>query len=214
MKNSTNAYLGELFGTCPNLIVCQEDILNVYQILFECFSKDRMLLICGNGGSAADADHIVGELAKGFALKRPISREVRNELYVNGDRSGELGNALQCGLKALNLSAQTSLCTAIGNDIGYNSVFAQQVVAFGRPGDVLLGISTSGNSSNIINAGIAANALGLRTIGLSGKTGGDMMGTFCNVIRAPEEKTHRIQELHMQIYHALCLMLERELFNV
>lgn len=213
MKDSTSTYFNELFDLCPNLNACKEEILKAYHALYKCFSSDKMLLICGNGGSAADSDHIAGELAKGFALKRPISNNLKIELCMNGDRNGELGDKLQCGLKALNLAAQTSLCTAIGNDMGYDFVFAQQVIAFGRSGDVLIGISTSGNSSNVLNAGITAKAQRLTTIGLTGKDGGAMKDIYDVVIQVPDEKTYHIQELHMRIYHTLCLMLERELFD-
>ena len=213
MKNTTNTYFSELFERCPQLDVCRQDILDMYTSLLNCFLKDGMLLICGNGGSAADADHIVGELAKSFVLKRPLSTELKNKLRDKGDLNCKLGERLQYGLRVINLAAHTSLSTAIGNDIGYDTVFAQQVVAYGRPGDVLLGISTSGNSQNVINAGITANALGIETIAFTGKGSGGMTDIFRIAIRVPDLQTYHIQEFHLKIYHTVCLMLESELFD-
>ena len=155
---------------------------------------------------------IVGELMKGFLRKRPIDKELAKKLDEY-DSSGGLSCQLQQGLPAINLSAHATLNTAVCNDLSSDLMFAQQVLGYGREGDVLLGISTSGNSKNVISAGIVAKALNMKTIGLTGESGGKMNELFDIVIKVPSTSTPIIQELHLPIYHTLCAMLEEEFFG-
>jgi len=203
----------QLISKYPELESCAADIKAAFEILRDCFRGGGKVLTCGNGGSAADAEHIVGELMKGYLLKRPVSNEMRvrlasvspeNELYLSG--------ALQGALPAISLVSQTSLISAIANDTAADMVFAQQVYGYGREGDVLLGLSTSGNARSVIHAMQVARALGMRTIGLTGPTGG-MLKPLCDVcIRVPADNTPAIQERHLPIFHVLCAMLEEEFF--
>lgn len=174
--------------------------------IIACFQAGGKLLLCGNGGSAADCAHITGELCKGFLKRRPLPLNIRNAL-------GEAwADALQGGLPALDLTANSALITAIVNDIGGESIFAQQVAAYGRRGDVLLGISTSGNAENVCRALKTARALGVFTIALTG-AGGGKMGKICDLlIEAPEEETYRVQEKHLPLYHQLCIQIEEGMF--
>jgi D-sedoheptulose 7-phosphate isomerase len=170
-------------------------------------------LICGNGGSAADAEHIVGELMKSYLLKRPIPNNMRAKLVSTSPRNGDyLADHLQGGLPAISLVSQTSLLSAIANDTAADMVYAQQVYAYGREGDVLIGISTSGNARNVIHAMQVAHALGLHTIGLTGPVGGALkpLCDICICVRA--ESTPAVQERHLPIFHVLCAMLEEEFF--
>ena len=203
----------QLISKYPDLEPCAADIQAAFEILRDCYRRGGKVLTCGNGGSAADAEHIAGELMKGYLLKRPISNEMRlkltdtvpeNELYLSG--------ALQGALPAISLVSQTSLISAIANDTAADMVFAQQVYGYGQAGDVLLGLSTSGNARNVLHAMQVARALGMRTIVLSGRTGG-MLKPVCEVcIRVPADSTPAIQERHLPIYHTLCAMLEEEFF--
>lgn len=212
MKNTTLSHLDQLLNNYPKLLANKEDLVSAFNILSETYSAGGKLLICGNGGSAADSDHIVGELMKGFLKKRPVSDELAEKLDEL-DKSGELSRHLQQGLPAISLSAHYALNTAICNDLSSDLMFAQQVLGYGRAGDVLLGISTSGNSRNVINAGIVARTLNLKTIGLTGEGGGKMNELFDLVIRVPSNRTPDIQEFHLPVYHTLCAMLEEEFFG-
>lgn len=206
--------LDTLLTRYPDLAPCQSDIVEAFQLLRTCFRGGGKLLVCGNGGSAADSEHIVGELMKGFMLRRPVSPELRGRLTAISPADGEaLADHLQGALPAISLISQTSLVTAIANDIAADMVFAQQVYGYGRPGDAVLGISVSGKALNVIHALQVARALGLPTLGLTGRTGGAML-PFCSVaIRVPFDIVHEAQERHLAIYHALCLMLEQEFFD-
>jgi D-sedoheptulose 7-phosphate isomerase len=178
------------------------------------FRGGGKLLVCGNGGSCADADHIVGELAKAFLRARPLPEAVRARIRQSlPDGGAELAEALQGALPAISLAAHTSLLTAFGNDVAAVYAYAQQVVAYGRPGDMLLGISTSGNARNVAYAVAVAQAQGLRTIGLTGQSGGRLASHVEIAIRVPATVTHRIQELHLPVYHALCAEVEEALFG-
>jgi phosphoheptose isomerase len=185
-----------------------------YELLTQAFSSGHRLYTCGNGGSAADADHIVGELVKGFMLKRPLAAEAREALTRDHAAEGtHLAQHLQGGLPAIALTAHSALNTAFANDVAPELVFAQQVHVFAQPGDVVLGISTSGNSTNIIHALQVARTQGVSTLGLTGRTGG-RMAALCDVcIPVPHDSTPRIQERHLPIYHALCIALEDQFFG-
>lgn len=191
-----------------------ENIKYAYKILDECYKNNGKLLVCGNGGSAADADHIVGELVKGFTKLRPLNAELKGKIKGYGDFGIEMADILQESLPAINLSAHTSLITAILNDIGGEEIYAQQVVGYGNKGDVLIGISTSGNSKNIIKAGVIAKAKGMKLISFSGRNGGKMKELFDVSLIMPSEITSEIQNLHSIVYHLLCKMLEVDRWEI
>ena len=190
----------------PVLEEKREDILQAYRMLSGCYQRGGKLLLCGNGGSAADAGHIVGELMKGFYKKRPLPPELK-------DRLGEMGDRLQGALPAVSLAQADPLFTAFSNDVDASLVFAQQVIGLGRKGDVLMAISTSGNSDNIVKAAKAARAVEMRVIGLTGEGGGRLAEESDVLINVPAAETADVQELHLPVYHALCAMLEEKFFK-
>lgn len=198
----------------PQLNSIRENIACAYEVLVSAYRNSKKLLIAGNGGSAADAEHIVGELMKGFKSRRPINNSFREALTaIDEERGTALAEKLQGTLRAINLANHQGLNTAFANDVDASMCFAQQVMGYGDKGDVFLGISTSGNSDNVINAAITAKALGLKVISLTGEKGGSLSELADVVINVPERETYKIQELHLPIYHCLCLMLEEELFD-
>lgn len=202
-----NPRLHTLLDHYPPLESCLPDIQALYQRLRDMYAAGGTLLICGNGGSAADADHISGELLKGFQSPRPLGEDDRQRI------GADLAPHLQRALPAIPLPAFTALGTAYTNDVNAEHIYAQLVLGLGRPGDALLGISTSGNAQNVGYALRVARARGLHTLGLSGETGGTM-GELCDIIvRVPSRETYRVQEYHLPIYHALCLMLEDHFFE-
>lgn len=203
----------QLISTHPELKTCAADIQAAFEILYACYRDGGKVLTCGNGGSAADAEHIVGELMKSFLLKRPVAEEVRAKLLSSSLEDGNyLATHLQATLPAISLVSQTSLLSAVANDIAADMIFAQQVYGYGREGDTLIGLSTSGNSMNVIRAMQVAGALGLHTLALTGPTGGALK-SFCDVcICVPAEGTPATQERHLPIYHVLCAMLEEKFF--
>ena len=206
-------YLEELLTRYPVLISVKDDIKEAYEILENCYKNGGKLLIAGNGGSCADAEHIVGELMKGFVKPRAVSAEFGEKLSkADPVRGRELADKLQGGLPAIALTGHPGLSTAYLNDVDGNLIYAQQTYGYGKEGDVLLGISTSGNSKNIMYAMTAAKAIGMKTIGLTGKDGGELKQTADVSIVVPEKETFKIQELHLPVYHALCLMLEERFF--
>ena len=200
----------------PILKECENDILTAFTILESCFNSGHKLLVAGNGGSCADAQHIVGELMKGFKLPRKCSAEFADKLKsIDADRGAELAEKLQGGLSTIALVEHQGLNTAFINDVNGGGLltYAQQVYGYGRQGDVFLGISTSGNAKNVMNAAVTARALGMKIIGLTGANGGEL-GKFADVaIKVPERETYFIQELHLPVYHCLCLMLEERFFG-
>lgn len=198
----------------PVLQACAEDIEKAYRILEECYTHDGKLLIAGNGGSAADSEHIAGELMKRFKIPRPVPASFAQKLReADPVRGPELAKNLEQGLMTIPLVAHEALSTAYINDVDGLGVFAQQLYGFGRPGDVFLGISTSGNSRNVMSATVVARALGLKVIGLTGAKGGELASVADVAIRVPETETFMIQELHLPVYHCLCLMLEERFFG-
>ena len=203
----------QLISTYPELESCAPDIEAAFQILRACYRNGGKVLTCGNGGSAADAEHIVGELMKGYLLKRPVPEEMRAKLISTSPQSGDyLASHLQGGLPAISLVSQTSLLSAVANDTAADMVYAQQVYVYGHEGDALIGISTSGNARNVIHAMQVARALGMHTIGLTGPAGGALK-PLCDVcICVPAESTPAVQERHLPVFHVLCAMLEEEFF--
>lgn len=203
-----------LISRYPQLSACREDIERAYVVLEECYEKDHKLLIAGNGGSAADSEHIAGELMKSFKIPRPVSDQFAEKLKsIDIERGVDLAKKLEQGLMAIPLVAHEALTTAYINDVDAQGVFAQQLYGFGRHGDVFLGISTTGNSKNIINATVVARALNIKIIGLTGAEGGELALVSDVVIKVPETETYMIQELHIPVYHCLCLMLEDRFFR-
>lgn len=207
-------HINMLVGRYPKLSGVKQTLIDAYQIMEECYKNDGKLLIAGNGGSAADSEHIAGELMKHFKRPRPITKDFAQKLKdIDPIRGEELAENLECGLMAIPLVAHEALTTAYINDVDGLGVFAQQLFGFGREGDVFLGISTSGNSKNVINAAIVAKALRIKIIGLTGADGGELADVADVVIKVPETETYMIQELHLPVYHCLCLMLEDKFFG-
>jgi D-sedoheptulose 7-phosphate isomerase len=193
---------------------CRQELERAFDLLSGSFRRGGKLLVCGNGGSAADSEHIVGELMKGFHSRRPIPEADRARLAGSGSEEGlYLAERLQGALPAICLASQISLTTAVANDVAADMVFAQQVYGYGRRWDVLLGISTSGNAANVLNALRTARAFGLGTLGLTGADGGRMKGICDVLIRVPASSTPEVQLWHLRVYHALCALLELEFFG-
>lgn len=207
-------YIDLLIRRYSILEYVKNDIINAYFIMEECYENGGKLLVAGNGGSAADSEHIVGELMKSFKIARPVTQEYADELIrIDSKRGAELARKLERTLMAIPLVANEALTTAYLNDVDGLGVFAQQLMGYGKRGDVFLAISTSGNSRNIMNATVVARASGIKIIGLTGKNGGELGMVSDVAIKVPEEETYMIQELHLPIYHCLCLMLEDNFFG-
>lgn len=201
--------LNELITRYPILESVRDEIEKTYMTLQDCYENGGKVLIAGNGGSAADAEHMVGELMKGFVKKRPLPPKMREALEsADPVRGKKLADELEGGLEAIALDGHISLSTAYANDRDPILTYAQQVSGYGKAGDVFFGISTSGNSENIIYAAVAAKAKGMKVLILTGKDGGKLKNYADTAIIVPEQETYKIQELHLPIYHALCLMLE------
>jgi D-sedoheptulose 7-phosphate isomerase len=213
MNDKVKQIYASLFQYYPALAVCQNAIEQAFLTLQTCYQNQGKLLICGNGGSGADAEHIVGELMKSFMLKRPIQTEQQAKLKALFPTDGAyLAEHLQGALPAIALTGHLALSTAFLNDVAGDMVFAQQVYGYAQSVDVLLAISTSGNSKNVLNALKVAKALNLKTIGLTGQHGGQMNHLCDIVVRVPAGEVYVIQEYHLPVYHTLCRMLEAEFF--
>lgn len=199
--------LKKLIKRYPVLADCEKDIYNAYITIKNTYQNEGKLLVCGNGGSAADSDHIVGELMKGFRKKRPLGEKEREKL-------GELADHLQEAMPAISLTGHAALSTAFLNDVSPDMIFAQQVYGYGKKGDVLLAITTSGNSGNVLNAVKVAKTKDLKVVGLTGGNGGKLREAADVCICVPGAYTAEIQELHLPVYHALCAMLEDTFFEI
>lgn len=209
-----NFFLDELIGRYPQLGPVKEQIREAASALIRSYEQGGKLLLCGNGGSCSDSDHIVGELMKGFENKRQISDVFKNKLTQSaGERGAYLAEKLQQALPAISLTAHSALITAVANDTDADLIFAQQVTGYGNAGDVILGISSSGNSQNVIDALITAKAKDMVVIGLTGETGGKMKACCDILINVPGKRTAFVQELHLPVYHVLCLMVEHHFFG-
>lgn len=205
--------LNHLFQKYPELKSCEHDIVNSFELLEDTYHRDGKVLLAGNGGSAADCDHIVGELMKGFALKRPLQPAVKEQFAHIGESGSYLAEHLQGALPAISLTGHAALLTAFANDVSADLIFAQQVYGYGRPQDTFVGFSTSGESKNVLYAAQVAKTLKMKTIGFTGE-GGGQLAEWCDVtIKVPYRITADIQERHLPIYHALCLMLEKTFFE-
>ena len=207
-------HLALLINRYPVLEPVKEAIFQAYCLLEKCYEGGGKLLIGGNGGSSADSEHIVGELMKGFCKKRQVPEDFAGKLMeADKERGKYLAEKLQQGLPAIALTGHTALSTAYLNDVDGLLTIAQQLYGYGKKGDVFLGISTSGNSENILYAAAAARAMEIPVIALTGKDGGRLAKAADVAIIVPEQETYRIQELHLPVYHALCLMLEERFFG-
>ena len=214
MEENINKHIDNLIDRYPKLIVCRNSIQEAYNTLKQAYTDGRKLLVCGNGGSASDSEHIVGELMKEFKLKREVFKDQAEALRTIDPELGEiLAKHLQGALPAIALTGHSSLTTAFMNDSNPELIFAQQVNGYGKPHDVFLGISTSGNSRNVLFAAVAAKSKGLHVIGLTGQRDSKLKELADIRIQVPETETYKIQELHLPVYHCLCLMLEEHFFG-
>ena len=212
---ATLSKVDELISHYPKLDVCREALLSAIETLCESYHAGNKLLTCGNGGSAADAEHIVGELMKGFLLPRKIDDALGRRMQeICPEEANYFRENLQGALPAIALVDQIALNTAFANDQAADLSFAQQILGLGKEGDVLLAITTSGNSKNVLYAVRMAKVQGLKTIALTGKSGGRIKSMADVSICVPEEETYRVQEYHLPIYHMLCIALEQEFFGL
>jgi phosphoheptose isomerase len=209
-----SSIMDKLFIEFPQLKQCRNSILKAAVLLKQCYAGSGKVLICGNGGSAADSEHIVGELMKGFIKRRKISStDIKKLKTAFPDTWEYLSHNLQGALPAISLVSQTALSSAFINDVAADMVFAQQVYGYGKKDDILIGLSTSGNSSNVLNAVRVAKAFEIVTICMTGESGG-MMKDICDVtITVPAKEVYKVQEYHLPVYHALCTYVEDVFFK-
>ena len=207
-------HIDNLIERYPSLAVCKESIQTAYDTMKQAYTEGRKLLVCGNGGSAADSEHIVGELMKEFKLKREVYKNQAEAMKQIDPELGDiLARHLQGALPAIALTGHSSLTTAFMNDSNPELIFAQQVNGYGKQGDIFFGISTSGNSRNVLFAAVAAKAKGLKVIGLTGQKSCKLAQLADVCIQVPETETYKIQEMHLPVYHCLCMMLEEYFFG-
>jgi len=205
----------DLLNRYPQLHVCSDAIINAEKELIKCFESGGKLLLCGNGGSCSDCEHIAGELMKGFLKKRPLTQEDKLRMKTNYPPIDDMMlNQLQKGLPTIPLTSFTAINSAFCNDVNADLVYAQTLMALAKEQDVLLAISTSGNSKNVVNAAKAARATGCKVIALTGEGGGKLREISHICICAPETETFKIQELHLPIYHYLCAKIEEHFFDL
>jgi len=206
--------LNKLLNRYPQLAKCQDELKKATAAMINCYKNGGKILLCGNGGSCADCDHIVGELMKGFLKKRPLSTEQKAQMTnLSPLLDEETLSKLQGGLPAISLPSLTALNSAFCNDVDPELIYAQSVMAMGKTGDVLIAMSTSGNAKNVFAAAKVAKGLGLTVIGLTGKGGGKLSEIADICIRVPETETFKVQELHLPVYHYLCAATEEEFFT-
>jgi D-sedoheptulose 7-phosphate isomerase len=204
----------ELIKRYPLLSSIKDNILEAFSILCRSFENDGTLFVCGNGGSAADGDHIVGELMKGFVLRREIDDSLKDSFLSKFGEEGRIfAEKLQKGLKAVSLTSHPALNTAFANDVDASLIYAQQLFVLGRKNDVLIAISTSGNSDNIYKCMQLASIIGVKTILMTGESGGRCAKLADCAIKVPESETFKIQEYHLPVYHTLCLMIEEKFYG-
>lgn len=208
-----NAILQRFVKDNPSLGGVAGKILFAYDLIMHAFYENGTLLLAGNGGSCCDAQHIAGELMKGFLLKRPLEDAQKDALAEYGEEGKLLAEKLQGGLPCIVLSDMTGLISAFANDVDAQMVYAQQAHVYAKKGDVFLGISTSGNAKNVYYAAVAAKAKGARVVALTGEGGGKLAEIADILIDVPEKETYRVQEMHLPVYHCLCAMIESSLFD-
>lgn len=202
-----------LYENNPSLLSCKESIEALKEAMIQCFSRGGKLLLCGNGGSCADCEHIVGELMKGFLLPRRVDSLAEKLRKVDPEHADALAASLQGALPAISLPHQAGILSAFANDVAADMVYAQLVLGYAREGDLLLCLSTSGNSLNAVNAAKVARALGIATAALTGERE-SLLSSLCDItVRAPARETYRVQELHLPIYHYLCAAVEEHFFQ-
>lgn len=211
--NSIEKIFEELFSRFPSLEPLRQDVAQSYDIMCECYKRGGKVLICGNGGSAADAEHIVGELMKGFISRRELS-ESQKAAFSRFENGEYISSHLQGALPAIALNAHTALNSAFANDVAADMVYAQQVWGYANSSpDILIALSTSGNSVNVVNAVKTACALGIESIGITGSAASELSSLCTVCIRLPEDETFKVQELTLPVYHALCAMTEATYFK-
>lgn len=212
MKKTKEEILCALFRDYPALRPCKAETEAALELLLCCAKAGATVLVCGNGGSAADSDHIVGELMKGFLLRRPLA-EAEKAAFAAVPGGEQIADKLQGAIRAISLGSQSALISAFANDVDAALVYAQQVYGYAeKPQDLLIGLSTSGNSENVVNAVIAAKACGIGSVAITGSDGGRLAGLADVTIRLPADETYRIQEYTLPVYHALCAAAEAALF--
>lgn len=212
MKEGTKKFLTELGERYPALCGQQENVEKAFCVLQDCFAKGHRVYLCGNGGSASDCEHIVGELMKSFKKRRPLSADYAAAIKACGEEGEMICENLEGGLPAVSLCGHPSFTTAYMNDKNPDFTFAQQVNVWGKTGDVLLTLSTSGNSKNCLYAAHVAKVKGMQVVFLGGGTGGKLKDIADVSVVVPEKETFKVQELHLPVYHCLCAMLEEEFF--
>ena len=209
-----NALLEELMERYPALKECRAEIERAGELMMETYRAGGKIMVCGNGGSCADSDHIVGELMKGFLKLRPIKGKKRDALcQALGDSGEEIVDKLQGGIPAISLPAQAAVLSAFANDVDASLVYAQLVYGYARKGDLLIGLSTSGNSKNVVAAARVAKAVGISALALTGSRESKLSAICDRTVRVPETETFKVQELHLPIYHYLCAYMENEIFG-
>jgi len=214
MKHRTKQMIDFFFSRHEDLLFMKDDILQACTLITDAYRKGGKLLVCGNGGSCADSDHIVGEMMKGFLLKRPLGADLKNKFkQYFGENGCQAAEKLQGSLPAISLSAHTALSTAFINDVDAALIYAQQVIGYAKAEDVIMGISTSGNAKNVYYAFMAAKVKGVKCIALSGNDGGELASVADCCLMAPTKETYQIQEYHLVIYHFICAFLESEMFE-
>lgn len=209
MREDVKKIYDNFLNRYPVLKDIGNDIIAAFDCLVICANAGHKILLCGNGGSDADCNHFVGELMKGFMLPRSLSKDNRIRVLYP-----EIADKLQYGIPAISLNAHSSLISAFSNDVDPEFVYAQQLFGYFRSGDVLVGFSTSGNSENVVNAFKVMNALGGKSIAFTGHSGGKLTSLADVLIAVPATETYKVQELHLPVYHCICMMLEQYVFGV
>ena len=213
MKPTTLDLIKDLSKRYPDLAIIENDMIDAVETLINCYENGGKVLVCGNGGSASDALHIVGELMKDFYFPRPLTDDEKSAIMSSGENGEYITANLQRALPCIALVGSPAIESAYANDRAPDLCFAQQVFGLGNLNDVLIGISTSGNSKNVLYAAEVAKAKGMTVIGMTGMTGGKMNGVCDICLKAPETETYKIQERHLPMYHTICLALENEFFG-
>lgn len=213
MKRNTETIIEEFKENYPKMDYLEEGLRYIIAEVVKRVKNGGKILVCGNGGSAADSEHIVGELLKEFYIKRPIDKSFRQELTEMFQDNKDMIEHLQEGIPAISLVSQTGFLSAYGNDASYDMAYAQQVYVYGEENDILVGLSTSGNSQNVVYAAMVAKAKGLLVISLTGETGGKLKNYSHVVLNAPSSETFIVQEYHLPLYHLVCRAIEYEIFG-